>query len=179
MNLRENRKIFLLLYLFGFFVGILYANTMLKDYITSMGIFHEYYLNTYMQTDINAKKYLIYLMRLRLMPFILIFVAGFTKLRKIVAIFVLIWTGFLMGITFSAAIIKMGMLGTAFVIISMFPQMILYIIAFTILLYRICNNQRVKWNLGKILVLIMIIWGGIILECYVNPLLIKMFLKTV
>lgn len=54
MRIRENKKHFILFYMLGFFIGIVYANLMSKDYITSMGIFNEFFLSQYMQADVDV-----------------------------------------------------------------------------------------------------------------------------
>ena len=54
VRIRENKKHFILFYMLGFFIGIVYANLMSKDYITSMGIFNEFFLSQYMQADVDV-----------------------------------------------------------------------------------------------------------------------------
>lgn len=60
MRIRENKKHFILFYMLGFFIGIVYANLMSKDYITSMGIFNEFFLSQYMQADVDVAEYIWY-----------------------------------------------------------------------------------------------------------------------
>lgn len=54
MKIQENRKFFVLFYMLGFMAGILYANVLAGDYIASMGIFSDFFLNQYCQTEVHA-----------------------------------------------------------------------------------------------------------------------------
>lgn len=179
VELRENRKVFLLFYMVGFFVGIIYANTISRDYVDAIGIFNEYFLNQYVQTEINEKGYIWYLVRLRILPLCVMFGIGLTRVGKMAVFGFLLWTGFLSGLIVSSAIIKMGMIGTILCIVAFFPQMIFYFGAYAILLWSIYQFPKSKWNSTKIMMILLITCIGIITECYVNPMLLKMFLKRV
>ena len=82
MKLRDNGRIFVVFYMAGFLMGVLYANLISKDYIASMGIFDEYFLNSYVQKDLEAQEYLWYLFRVRCIPVAALFAAGYLKIRK-------------------------------------------------------------------------------------------------
>lgn len=179
LNFHKNVKGLIVLYMFGFFIGNMYANLFVKEYIASIGIFSEYFLDHYVLTEINEKRYLLYLFRLRMFPAIVLCGLGITRFRKIIIFAFLIWTGFLCGIIVVAAIIKMGIIGTVFVLLIALPHMIFYFGAYMILLWNICRYPKVKWNYLQIMMAILFLCIGIATECYVNPLLIKMFLKTV
>lgn len=165
--------------MFGFFIGNIYANLFIKDYIASIGIFSEYFFNHYVLTEINEKQYLFYLLRLRIFPAIILCGAAITRIRRAVVLAFLVWTGFLCGIVVAAAIIKMGILGSVFAFLIAFPHMIFYFGGYMLLLWNINKYPKTKQNYLQIVIVFSLICIGIIAECYVNPLLIKMFLKTV
>ena len=71
MKIRKSKKQ-LLLYYMSSFVGILYANIVGGNAPDSSGIFQEYFLRQYMQTEINVKEYFFYLLQLRLFPLALL-----------------------------------------------------------------------------------------------------------
>ena len=83
-----------------------------------------------------------YLIRLRVIPFLTLFVLGITKVKRIAVIVFLIWTGFLMGIITSASIIQMGMLGILFNVLSLVPHFFFYVMGYIILLLNIRQRLR-------------------------------------
>ena len=179
MSFHKNVKSLIALYMFGFFIGNIYANIFLKEYIASIGIFSDYFFNHYILTEINEKRYLIYLFQLRIFPVVMLCGLGMTKFRKLIIVVFLIWTGFLYGIIVAAAIIKMGIIGSVFSLLIIFPHMFFYFVAYIILLRNIYRYPMLKWNYMQMIIMFFFLCIGIATECYVNPLLIKMFIKTV
>ena len=158
MRIRENKKHFILFYMLGFFIGIVYANLMSKDYITSMGIFNEFFLSQYMQADVDVAEYIWYVVRIRVAPVAVICALGCTRLRKLVVVLFLLWTGFSSGMIMTSSVLKMGVKG--------------------ILLWYFFSYPESRWNLSKTVSFLLFIAVGILLECYVNPVIMQMFLKT-
>lgn len=179
MKLRDNGRIFVVFYMAGFLMGVLYANVISKDYITAMAIFDEYFLNSYVQTDMEAQEYLWYLFRMRCIPVAALFAAGYLKIRKGVVLVSVVWTGFLCGILLTASVMKLGMKGIFLCLVAGFPQLIFYAAGIFILIWTIYYYPSTKWNSQKIMALFLLIAIGIIAESYVNPTLLKMFLKRV
>ena len=107
VRIRENKKHFILFYMLGFFIGIVYANLMSKDYITSMGIFNEFFLSQYMQADVDVAEYIWYVVRIRVAPVAVICALGCTRLRKLVVVLFLLWTGFSSGMIMPSSVLKM------------------------------------------------------------------------
>lgn len=179
MKLRDNGRIFVVFYMAGFLMGVLYANLISKDYIASMGIFDEYFLNSYVQKDLEAQEYLWYLFRVRCIPVAALFAAGYLKIRKGVVLVSVVWTGFLCGILLTASVMQLGMKGIFLCLVAGFPQLIFYAAGIFVLIWTIYYYPSTKWNSQKIMALFLLIGIGIILECYVNPPLLKMFLKRI
>lgn len=67
----------------GFLLGILYVNFIVKQYIAEPGIFSTYFLRQYAAVEIIAGEYMLYLVRVRLFPALLLAGMAFTKLRKL------------------------------------------------------------------------------------------------
>lgn len=178
MRIRENKKFFVLFCMLGFLIGIFYANIVSKDYITSMGIFNEFFLNQYIQTEINMGEFAWYVVRVRLMPVILLFALGCTKLRKGIVILFLLWTGFSCGMIMTSAIMKMGIKGIVLCLLALTPQFIFYTAGYVVLLWYLFLYPEAKWNITKTICFLLLMALGIVLECYVNPVLMKIFLKT-
>lgn len=178
MRIQESRKHFILYYMLGFFIGILYANLLSKDYITSMGILNEYFLNQYRADEINTVEYLWYIVRIRLFPVTILGALGCTKLRKGIAAAFLLWTGFSSGLLFTAAVMKMGVKGIILCLLALVPHFFFYIAGYLALLWYFYTYPQTRWNLSKTVAFLLLLFVGILLECYVNPVIMQMFIST-
>ena len=102
--MRSYGKIFLALCLAGFVGGILYANTGARDHILAAGIFSDYFLEQYTQAEIQTQDYFWYILSVRAGLLGVIALMGqMKKLRRWIVAAVLVWTGFLGGLFFTAA----------------------------------------------------------------------------
>ena len=174
MKIQENKRFLVLFCMLGFLIGIVYANLMSKEYIMSMGIFNEFFLNQYSQAEISVQEYLWYVVRIRVMPAVL----GCTKLRRGVAAGFLVWTGFCGGMIMTAAVLKMGIKGLILCLIALAPHFVFYIAGYLILLWYLFTYPESRWNLSKTVSMGLFLAVGILLECYVNPIIMELFLKT-
>lgn len=179
MQIQKNRKYFFLFYMLGFLAGILYTNIVSADYVATMGIFNEYFLNQYVQTEVVVPELFWYILKVRVMPFLMMAMAGCLKIRKAVVVIFLAWTGFISGILITSAVMKMGIRGIIFCMIALMPHFLFYIVAYLILMWYLFFYPAFRWNMSQTMALILLFGMGIALECYVNPILMKMFIKTV
>ena len=178
MKIRESRKFLVLFCMVGFFFGIIYANLISKDYITSKGIFNDFFLNQYSQTEIDVAEYIWYVAKIRIEPVILAGTLGCTKLRKAVVAAILLWTGFSGGMLMTSAVLKIGLKGLILCLVALMPHFLFYIAGYMILLWYLFTYPNARWNLSKTVSMVLFIAVGILLECYVNPVLMQMFLGT-
>lgn len=178
VRIQENGKHFALFYMLGFCAGILYANLFAKDYIISMGILSEYFLNQYSADDIQIGEYLWYVTRIRLAPVFVLGALGCTRLRKGAAAVFILWTGFSSGLLFTSAVIKMGVKGIILCLIAIVPQFLFYIAGYLALLWYLYTYPQIHWNLTKTVIFLLLMAVGILLECYVNPVIMQMFIRT-
>lgn len=178
MKIQEKKKLFAFYYMLGFFGGILYANFQSKDYITSMGIFNEYFLRQYSIADIDTIKYLWYVMKIRLGPVILLSALGSTRMRKGVVSAFLLWTGFSSGLLLTSAVMKMGIKGVLLCFIALIPHFVFYVAGYLLLLWYIFSYPEIRWNPSKTVVFLLSLGLGILLEAYVNPVIMQMFVRT-
>ncbi len=178
MGIQESKKFLALFCMLGFIIGIIYANLMSKDYIAAMGIFNEFFLSQYSQAEIDMAEYLWYVVRIRVMPAVLIAALGCTRLRKGVVALFLIWTGFCGGMIMTAAVLKMGLKGLVLCLIALIPHLIFYTAGYLILLWYLFTYPESRWNLSKMISMGLFIIVGILLECYVNPIIMELFIKT-
>lgn len=178
--MRSYGKIFLALCLAGFVGGILYANTGARDHILAAGIFSDYFLEQYTQAEIQTQDYFWYILSVRAGLLGVIALMGqMKKLRRWIVAAVLVWTGFLGGLFFTAAVIKLGPVGILFCLAAIIPQALFYIAGYGIVLWYFYSFPRASWNSAKTVGTILTIGVGIISESYLTPIFLKIFLKTI
>lgn len=163
----------------GFILGICSANIWMKEYVLDIGIFQQYFLEQYSQTDIVYRDYLWYLTKSRGSRALLLFAAAGTRYKKPAVLIVTLWLGFCFGMTTSVAVMKMGLKGIILIIMASLPQGIFYGMAGIILLGYMLEYPMVRWNAGKSLKVGVLLTAGLLTECYVGPVILKVFLKTI
>lgn len=178
MKIFRTRKHLLAFFMPGFLFGVVYVNLIAKNYIAEPGIFSDYFLSQYQTVKIVAEEYIWYLVRLRVVPFLVLLGLSFTRTRKIAAVLFLIWTGISAGILISTAVISMGIRGSFLCIVGLFPQFLFYIPAYLIVLWFSWSYPKNRWNRQKTLFVFLAVSAGMLLELYVNPSLVKAFLST-
>lgn len=174
----ESKRYFVLFYMLGFMLGILYANFLSKDYIASQGILSGFFLKQYVQTEVEVGEYFWYVLKLRAMPVIFAGALGCTKARKAVVTAGLLWTGFSSGMMLTAAVMQMGVKGIILCLAALLPHVIFYVSACLILFWYLFHYPETKWNLSKTVCFGLLYMLGILLECYVNPVILKAFIGT-
>lgn len=165
------------LFMIMFLLGILYVNIFAKHSVTELQVFSEYFLTQYTGMDVDAREYLLYLTRIRLLPFILVLVLTFTKVRKISAAVTVFWTGFSGGILLSLAAMNMGIKGILLCIVGIFPHFLFYIPAYIVLLVYSWQYPSNQWNRQKTVFIAAAMLTGILTEAYINPGLVRGFLN--
>lgn len=161
----------------GFFVGILYENIVSKRYGVSIDIFQTYFLQQYRQTEIVAEKYLGYVLKARVVPLMGLCVLACVRWKKILAGVSVCWTGFLAGVMMVSAVMQLGAKGVLFCMVAMFPHIICYGLAYGILLSYFYRYPKARWNYAKTVFVILVMFIGILLETYLNPLLMKLVIR--
>ncbi len=174
---KGKNQFFVLLLLGGFLTGILYANLILNRYIMSDGIFDDAFLKQYAKTDIVVEEYLWYILRARFLPFCGLCILGCMKWKKAVAGAYIGWTGFSGGVVAVSAVISLGMKGILLCIAGMLPQFFFYGFAYIILLWYLYTYPNGKWDVKKTAVTTVSMGVGMILEVYVNPILMKFVIR--
>lgn len=176
VKLLRTRKQMFAFFMPGFLLGIIYVNFIAKQYTAEPGIFSDYFLKQYETIEIIARDYIPYLFRIRILPFLLITGLSFTKLRRISAFSFLAWTGFSSGMLLSMAVLSMGIKGSILCVVGILPHFLFYIPAYIIVLWYCCTYPVNRWNRQKTIFVILMMMLGMILEAYVAPILMKLFL---
>lgn len=130
---------FLALFFTGFLTGILIVNYIWGEQLSLIGTFTEVYLMRLKNEKISFQQYIWYLIQVRGIFFLVLFLAMGIRIRKIVAAFFLLWTGMSGGILLSEAVAELGMKGSILCVAGLFPQFLFYVPAVLVLL-RFCWN---------------------------------------
>lgn len=176
MKIFHTRKQFLVFFMPGFLLGIIYVNFIAGKYMAEPGIFSDYFLEQFRSVRVEAGEYIWYLLKIRAVPFLALAALSFTKLRKVSAVLFLVWTGISAGILISTAILNMGISGSLLCLVGLFPQFLCYIPAYLVLLWHSYTAPQSHWNRQKTVFVSLAMAVGVILELYVNPALVKAFL---
>ena len=113
---------FLALFFTGFLTGILIVNYIWGEQLSLIGTFTEVYLMRLKNEKISFQQYIWYLIQVRGIFFLMLFLAMGIRIRKIVAAFFLLWTGMSGGILLSEAVAELGMKGSILCVAGLFPQ---------------------------------------------------------
>lgn len=178
MKILQTRKQLFAFFMPGFLLGILYVNLIMKKYTAEPGIFSDYFLKQYQTAEIVAQEYIWYLIKIRVTPFLLLLGLSFTKLRKFSSIAFLIWTGFSCGMLLSMAVVGMGVKGSILCFVGILPQFLLYVPAYMVVIWYGYTYPKNRWNMQKTVFAGVAMVIGIVLEAYVNPILMQAFLST-
>lgn len=157
-------------------MGVFYTNLIAREYVQMSGFFSIYYLEQYQVVDINVPDFLIYIIGIRIVPVVLIFLFSITILHKWISGSIIWGTGVAGGILMSTGILQMGMKGILLGIISAFPHMCFYAPAYMMVLSFGYHYPENHWTRMKTLILIASIIVGIILELYLSPVIVKWFI---
>lgn len=160
-----------------FLLGILYANFSFESISDSGNIFSEYYLNRYRNMEFKFVEYMVYLLRIRMTSIMIVLAVSFTRFRKAAAWGYMGWTGFLAGFLMAAAVSSLGIKGSILCVIGIFPHFICYIPAYFVVWWYALSYPQNRWNSQKTVFVFATVLTGIVLEAYVNPVIVKGFLK--
>ena len=164
MKIQRRQRYPILIYMLGFFLGIIYLNVASTRYVVDVGIWSEWFRSQYLGYDLKSFDYMWYVAQIRLLPAGGLAILGGTKFRKIAAYLFLLWAGLASGMILC--------------VISMLPHFLCYIPAYAMLLLYLFRYPVSEWNSTKTLSFVVFLTMGIALECLVNPVLLKMFLRT-
>lgn len=163
----------------GFFIGIIYENVKVKHQGITIRIFQPFFLQKYLKTKVIEKEYFWYVVRTRIFSFAVCVFLRWVKWKKIFVALVIGWTGFLCGILTVSSILQFGAKGIFLCMMLCFPHFILYALAYEMLLIYLYQYPESTWNSAKTVFVLAMMLLGIILETYINPVLLKGAIKIV
>ena len=174
-------------FLIFFFIGILAANWVGWDKLIQYGMLNEYYVGQLAYMEFEAGAYFIFLLKRRLRVFALAALLVYTRFGILMLAGVIGWHAFSLGYLFVNALVSMKFQGMVIVLLSIFPQAICYAAAYfglgKILFRKSVENampNKNVWQNPRLFLLLSALCcmaAGIWLEGYVNPVLLRMYIR--
>ena len=129
--------------------------------------------------EIVTEEYLWYVARARVVSLLVLLVLGCLKWKKVLVSAGMLWTGFMTGVLTVSAVIQLGMKGVLLCLAGLFPHMICYGLAYGVLLLFLYRYPHRQWNGAKTIFVGFLMFLGIVLEAYLNPILLKMIIRMI
>lgn len=183
------------IFLAGLLAGILIMNFGKGALLENTGLLDEYVLYRMKYMTVDSRALFVYVFGKRLITAGGLAVLATTYLGLFVVCATCGWYGVLLGMFSSVAIIRYGLKGILFVVVSLFPHYLLFVPALIFLMAwceQICRdiyfrrgshseeisrNQKVPEKLLRLVIILATVILGCVLESYVNPVLLMGLLK--
>lgn len=184
---RKQYLLFLLIFIGSFLAGTVFMNMARGPLLTETGILNPASLERlrFLQVDNQGLFFYVLQKRGMMAAMLCLLSATFLSLTAVYSFIVL--KGAMGGMLLTAAMMRYGMKGMLFIVVSLFPQQFLLIPAWGMLLewcvmnrYRSKNHDIFYSSRRNMLLLLwaaLVLLIGSVLECYVNPILISELLK--
>ena len=178
MRLHKNKGQLLIIFLaVGFFIGIIYENVISRGSVTFSELFLRSNLERCLQTNVIGEKYLWYVVKARTIILATMCILGCCRWKKCFAILCLTICGFFAGMMSVVAVMQLGIMGILLCVAAIFPQGLFYVMGYSILFLYWFRYPESRWNRAKLLFVSIMFLSGIVLEVYVNPILVKFIIK--
>lgn len=174
--------------LLAFLVGIVVANLMNQQLLTTYGILNEYFLNQYSYQTVDGNRLFCHIVMERGKAAFTIFLLGQVLKGNVFSVLIKSVAAALFGFLIVVAIANLGMRGIAVCICGLLPQWTFYLIA--LFLYANGRRQTSTWDGGgcsmqmserliRGLLILACMVAGMLSESYINPLLFGYLLKII
>lgn len=163
-----------------FFVGILTANFLGADIFQENGNLTRYYLKQLQYADIQPQELLWHVCANRLPLFFALLILGSIPRGKLSHAVFVAWSGFAYGYFCVMAICGYGAGGLILCVIALFPQFLFYIPVYLGLIEFADSHDRKRKGFRYLLAVLLLLAGlfaGILLESYVNPIILQKMLN--
>ena len=117
MKIQRRQRYPILIYMLGFFLGIIYLNVASTRYVVDVGIWSEWFRSQYLGYDLKSFDYMWYVAQIRLLPAGGLAILGGTKFRKIAAYLFLLWAGLASGMILTSALLMLYKYASAFFVL--------------------------------------------------------------
>lgn len=189
-------KLFFMIFMAGFILGIFFTNFFGKNYISGTGVLSDYFLRKFKYIDINSGELLFKVLKMRGKTFFLLWILGSTVFGAAAVCGYLCWMGFSIGILLTVAAMKFGVKGIFICLGGILPQYFIYIPLLLLFTERVLamsvspigsremlkSGSKGRAALWKDYILLLVVSLcilaiGCLIESYVNPYLLQFILK--
>ena len=193
-SLNPGRRNILALFCVGLLSGIILMNVGKSILLENTGLFDEdtLYQMKYMTVDSSAL--FCYILRKRIGKLLILAVLSTTYLGLAACVGTVFWYGCSAGILISSLSMRYGVKGIMLAVVSIFPQYLLYVPAMVVMLgwcetvfrgiyhrnsggYEALDKGFMIQKAGQLVAIILAMIAGCLLEGYMNPHLLKGFLR--
>ena len=180
------------LFLIGFGIGLFAAYFGRGIWFQTTGILDEDTLYRMKYMTVDSGVLFAYVLCKRCRNFFVLIIMATTYLGLVFCGGITVKYGFSIGFFISSAVYRYGIKGLLLGIVGAFPQYLCYVPAI-LLLIRWCENlhrsiyfyhnitgqgkKSLPGRLGKLALILMVLIFGCVLECFMNPVLLKGFLQ--
>ena len=166
-------------FLVCFLVGIVLANLVGADSFQENGNITRYYLKQFQYADIRSQELLWHVGMHRLVLFLVLLVFAMISKGKLVHVLFVAWSGFAYGYFCVISISAFGAKGLLLCLVALFPQFFAYVPVY-LGLVQLSEHRREHTGFrgaAAIAFLMTVSFVGILLESYINPIILQKVLK--
>ena len=177
-KLSLKQKLFLDFLIF-FVLGIVLANLLSVDSFQQNGSLTRFYLKRFQYADIQAQELLWHVGCSRMVLFVVLLVFGLLSKTIWFHTLFVAWSGFAYGYFCVLAIGAFGAKGLLLCVLALFPQFLAYIPVYLgVVQLSVHRRSYPEWQrLAGITCLLVGMAAGILLESYINPIILQKMLK--
>lgn len=194
LSIRTDKLPLVQIFVMGIVVGILAIHFGRSFLLENTGFLDENTLYNMKYMSVDSKAYFYYVLRARLGKALFLAVLATTYLGVVLCAGTALWYGISVGAFLSAAMLRYGLKGFFLVVISAFPQYIIYapvLLSLLVWCEKLCRGiyfQRTipmgkgidllkSANLMRLIIILLLLLIGCFLESFLNPHLLTAFLK--
>lgn len=171
----------LLFYMAGVLLGIILLQFPDQEFLFRYGFFSESTIEQLRYMDVNGKGLFFYCLRKRGMIAVLLVIFALTNLAPVIAAVFAGWIGLGTGAWITVASIRYGIVGPLLYLAVIMPQALCYLPAFLLYIRWMIGfhleRERFIGKMAQLFIIFFLFLLGILLESYVNPVLLKNFIK--
>ena len=166
-------------FLVSFFIGIVLSNLLGTDSFQKNGNLTRYYLNQFQYVEIRSSELLWHVLSRRLPIFALLMLIGTIPKSTWVHWIFVVWSGFAYGYFCVMAISGFGAKGLLLCLGALIPHFFLYVPVYVGLVELTdARRERKRWRFLVALSLLLLgFFAGMLLESYINPVILKKMLN--
>ena len=178
----------------GFILGVFLTSIWKNPLLEGNSLLMAEVLNGMKYIEVEAYAFFLYVLQKRMGAVFLMILLSTTWMGVVFSYSYATWLGISAGTLLATAVAQYGGKGIFLVLIAVFPQILIYApVTFYLLdyCYEFCmmlyyphkakmrkdNKESIKEMVLRFLPLLLVVITGCILESYVNPILVKNFLK--